>query len=34
MNITCACLLNVYNRVGEYNYSKIIYIFFKKIDVC
>ncbi len=34
MNITCARLINLYNRVGEYIFSKIIYIFLIKIDVC
>ena len=33
MNITCARLLNLYNRVGEYIFSKKN-IFLIKIDVC
>ena len=32
MNITCARLLNLYNRVGEYIFSKKIFLI--KIDVC
>ncbi len=34
MNITCASLLNLYNRVGEYISPKIIHIILQKIDVC